>query len=112
MSAYELIDYCKTTFDTDIPAMSVYRILDFLQQQQLVHKISTLHKYITCCHIECDHPHNEAQFLICGQCARVQEVSLGKGIRENLKYRLEQSGFRFTGSQVEINGVCDRCYAG
>ena len=30
-SAYELVDYCKDEFGETLPPMSVYRILDFLQ---------------------------------------------------------------------------------
>ncbi|WP_197473994.1 Fur family transcriptional regulator, partial [Oleiphilus sp. HI0066] len=39
LSAYELVDYLKDEFKAPLPAMSVYRILDFLQTEQLVHKL-------------------------------------------------------------------------
>ena len=32
-SAYELVDYCKDKFGEALPPMSVYRILDFLQDE-------------------------------------------------------------------------------
>lgn len=31
LSAYELVDYCNHNFSQNIQAMSVYRILDFLE---------------------------------------------------------------------------------
>ena len=51
MSAYELVDYCKETYGVSPPPMSVYRILDFLQQERLVHKLNLANKYIACAHI-------------------------------------------------------------
>ncbi len=68
VSAYELIDYCKSEFGETIQAMSIYRILDFLEQEQLVHKLTTANKYIACSHITCSHDHAVPQFLICSQC--------------------------------------------
>ena len=44
MSAYELVDYCKTEFDETIPAMSVYRILEFLEREHLVHRLNLAKK--------------------------------------------------------------------
>lgn len=38
MSAYELVDYCQVEYGKSISPMSVYRILDFLQNEHLIHK--------------------------------------------------------------------------
>lgn len=109
MSAYELVDYCKEEFDEVIPAMSVYRILDFLEQEQLVHKVNLLNKYIACCHIDCNHSHGRAQLLVCGKCERVKEISLGRTTEENLKHDVKKAGFQLASPQFEFNGVCDDC---
>jgi len=107
MSAYELIDYCKQEYDEVLPAMSVYRILEFLQQEQLVHRLNLVNKYVACCHIDCDHSHDIAQFLICGKCQKVKEISLEKATEEKLKLDVEKAGFQMESPQLEINGVCD-----
>ncbi|MDG1462466.1 MAG: transcriptional repressor, partial [Gammaproteobacteria bacterium] len=39
LSAYELIDICKAETDDRLPPMSMYRILDFLRNEHLVHKL-------------------------------------------------------------------------
>ena len=57
MSAYELIDFCKARFGASIPVMTVYRILNFLQDEHLVHKLNLTSKYVACAHITCDHAH-------------------------------------------------------
>ena len=77
VSAYELTELCNQQGHTAMPAMSVYRILDFLEGQLLVHRLSTTNKYIACSHISCQHSHfRRPQFLICNDCTRVQEVDV------------------------------------
>ena len=57
LSAYELVDYCNETYNESFAAMSVYRILEFLEQEQLVHKLNLANRYVACVHITCDHQH-------------------------------------------------------
>jgi len=109
MSAYELVDLCKAEFNEVIPAMSVYRILDFLQVQQLAHRLHLANKYVACTHIGCDHKHEVSQFLICGSCQRVKEISLGKLSEEELRQDVESAGFQLVSPQLEITCVCDDC---
>ena len=109
LSAYELVDYCKDTFGKSIPAMSVYRILDFLQEEQLVHKLNLANKYIACSHITCDHSHDVPQFLICGECQRVEEISISKSTIEGLQNNVKQAGFHLISPQLEMNCLCDSC---
>ena len=50
LSAYELIDFCKARFGEAIPVMTVYRILDFLQDEHLAHKLNLANKFRLCAH--------------------------------------------------------------
>ena len=109
LSAYELMDYCKAEFDENIPAMSVYRILDFFQDKQLVHKLNLANKYVACTHITCDHAHGIPQFLICGKCQLVKEISIGEATIAELRKNVEQVGFRLRSPQLEINCICEAC---
>ena len=109
MSAYELVDYCKESFGESPPAMSVYRILTFLQEEHLVHKLDLANKYIACAHITCDHDHGVPQFLICGDCLRVEEITVGKSTINTLKRKVEEAGFHFASPQLEINCLCNDC---
>ena len=109
LSAYELTNYCKTEFDEPIPAMSVYRILSFFEDNQLVHKLNLSNKYIPCAHITCDHAHVIAQFLICGQCQRVKEISIGEATVNELREHVKQAGFYLTDPQLEMNCICEEC---
>ena len=109
LSAYELVDYCKETYGESPPPMSVYRILDFLQEEHLVHKLDLANKYIACSHITCDHDHGVPQFLICTDCQRVEEITVGKSTINTLKRKVEEAGFHLTSPQLEMNCLCHRC---
>ena len=110
LSAYDLIDLCKAEFGGSIPAMSVYRILQFLEDEDLVHKLSLANKYVACAHITCDHEHSIPQFLICGSCHKVEEISIPKPTIAVLQKNVEQAGFHLISPQLEMNCVCNDCH--
>ena len=109
LSAYELADYCKNKFGENIPAMSVYRILAFLQDEQLVHRLKLANKFAACAHIACDHAHAVPQFLICGQCQRVKEITISKSTINKLRQSVEDAGFHLRSPQLEMDSLCERC---
>lgn len=109
VSAYELADAYRNNHGEAIAAMSVYRILDFLMEQHLVHKLSSTNKFIPCAHIACEHSHGTAQFLICDQCQAVKEITLKPDIVQELKKTAEQAGFELQGDQLELNARCELC---
>lgn len=109
LSAYELADYCKSEFGHAIPAMSVYRILDFLQSQHLVHKLNLANKYVACAHITCDHDHGVPQFLICGNCQKVSEIAVAKSTIKALERSVDTAGFRLVSPQLEMDCLCEEC---
>ena len=108
-SAYELVDYCKSEFGETLPPMSVYRILDFLKDQRLVHKLNQVNKYIACSHITCAHDHGVQQILICKNCQSVKEITVNKSTINNLKRNVEEAGFHLASPQLEINCLCCNC---
>lgn len=109
LSAYELIDYCKDAYSENIPAMSVYRILDFLQGEHLVHKLKLTNKYVACSHITCDHPHEVPQFLICDQCNQVKEISIGRSLINKIKEDVEDAQYQLLSTQIELSCLCQSC---
>ena len=109
LSAYELIEFCRTEFDENLPAMSMYRILDFLQNAQLVHKLNLTNKYVACAHILCGHEQSIPQFLICSQCQKVEEISISKSAIAEFQRNAEHAGFHLVSPQLEMNCICDNC---
>ena len=111
LSAYELVDVYKNETGQALPAMSMYRILSFLEDQYLAHRLELTNKYIACSHINCDEGHALSQFLICSQCQKVEEVSIGRQAMEYINKNIRDSGFHLASPQLEINCICDDCMA-
>ncbi len=76
--AYELLDRLRETRRGAAPP-TVYRTLDFLLEQGLIHRVERLSAFVGCvagCTADPDgenHTH-AAQFLICRKCGRVVEM--------------------------------------
>ena len=110
LSAYEVLDLCNRSTASAMPAMSVYRILDFLEQQLLVHRLSTSNKYVSCAHIACDHKHFQTtHFLLCEGCSSVEEVDATEEASEALEQMAKTVGFKLTTQQFELSGICTTC---
>lgn len=106
MSAYDLLERMRSIIENPAPP-TVYRALDFLLEQGLVHKLESLHAYVGCTHPE--HPH-ASQFLICGDCGEVAEVE-DPSVISSLKAAGKSVGFRIKRPVVELLGTCAQCAA-
>ena len=109
MTAYELADYCKEELGESLPAMSVYRILEFLESESLVHKLKLANRYVACIHINCAHKHAVPQFLICNECYRVEETDVSKSTMGSLRRKVEGVGFELVSRQIEVDCICSDC---
>ena len=109
LSAYDIADRYRVSIGESLSAMSAYRMLDFLLQAGLVHKLETTNQYVACSHITCDHEHQVPQFLICDRCHTVKEVGLRKQLLNELKASIENTGFVLSSQQLELHGVCEQC---
>ncbi len=109
LSAYELIDFCKQEYGESLPAMSVYRILVFLESELLVHKLNLANKYVACMHISCDHAHAVPQFLICKSCSIVKEITVEESTITDLGNTVKGAGYQLLSPQIELNCLCDNC---
>jgi len=111
LSAYELADYCKDELGENIPVMSVYRILEFLQSMHLAHKLSLVNKFAACSHILDDEEHQQhsSMFLICNQCQAIKEVALTSEVFQALQQGVADAGFQFNNKQLEFDCICANC---
>ena len=109
LSAYEIAERCNAGSDSNMPAMSVYRILDLFQEQNFIHKLEIANKYVCCAHISCSHEHDKSQFLICGSCRHVEEINLSEDAVKALQTAASAAGFSAISPQLEIKGRCAQC---
>lgn len=104
MSAYDILDLMRASVSNPAPP-TVYRALDFLLEQGLVHKLESIHAFVGCSHP--DHPHS-SQFLICADCGDVNELE-DPAIARSLRLAESASGFAPKRRVVELIGTCARC---
>lgn len=109
LSAYEIAEKYREHFNESLPVMSVYRMLDFLIQGELVHKLESTGQYMSCTHITCNHEHEIPQFLICDRCHAVKEVGIKKKLLTELTHSIQATGFTLANQQLELHGFCEHC---
>jgi Fur family zinc uptake transcriptional regulator len=102
MGAYEVLQTMNEE-EKNITPPIVYRALEFLQEQGLVHRLESQNAFIAC--MQPGHP-GEAQFLICSKCQRVAELDDPFLSTSTLASQL---GFEAQHAVVEINGLCASC---
>lgn len=105
LGAYEVIDELAKSMPRPAP-ITVYRALDFLMANGLVHRIESRNAYLACAH---DHDATSAvAFLICERCGLVGEVPAAP-FAQGLNQAARSSGFAPRLSVVEITGTCTHC---
>ena len=87
---------------------TVYRALDFLVAQGLVHRIESLNAFVGC--PAPGRPHR-GQFLICRACGASAELS-DRRVERAIRRNAEEAGFSVEQSTVEILGLCPQCAEG
>lgn len=104
MGAYEILESMKEPVPGAAPP-TVYRALNFLLEQGLIHKLETLHAFVGCTHPE--HPH-ASQFLICTECGDISEMN-DMEVARRLQRAGEATGFKAQRRVVEVIGTCGDC---
>jgi len=104
-TAYQLLDRLRAIHKGAVPP-TIYRALDFLMEQRLIHKIERLNAFVACADSERPHP---VQFLICRQCGTVAEMEDGAAERA-LERAAKREGFQLANAVVEIEGTCATCF--
>jgi Fur family transcriptional regulator, zinc uptake regulator len=110
MGAYALLDQLKAERGGAAPP-TVYRALDFLLEQGLIHKLERLNAFTPC--IEGGHDHaaghqHPHQFLICRKCGATTELT-DHASAHALEAAASRSGFRVERMTVELEGLCADC---
>ena len=107
LGAYEIIEHLAG--DTRLAPITVYRALDFLRDNGLVHRIASLNAFVACVH---NHSNDDlVVFLICESCGAVGEAP-GGTVAEALKTSSRTAGFLPKSPLIEIAGICSHCRDG
>lgn len=104
IGAYELIDRLSAERGRTAPP-TVYRTLEFLQAEGLVHRIESLNAFVACPHP--DRPH-ATQFFICRACGATAELH-DPEVAATIADHAARSGFSVDRQVVEVTGRCMTC---
>lgn len=105
LGAYEIFDRLKAAGAASAPP-AVYRVLDFLAAQGLVHRLQSLAAYSACAAGPVPH---RALFRICRCCGEAEERR--SPALEDLAAAAGADGFRVEELVVEAVGLCAGCAA-
>jgi Fur family zinc uptake transcriptional regulator len=91
----------------------VYRALDFLLEQGLIHRLERLNAFMGCNEALEGHHHDHAhdhphQFLICRGCGVTREIS-DHAVEAAIVAAALRGGFSAARATVEIEGLCAKC---
>ena len=106
VKAYDLLDLIRPINDAAKPA-TVYRALDFLLEQGLIHRVESLNAFVGCRNSGTSH---DQLLLICAVCHNVEERS-ASNVFVALASEMQDANFRAQRKTIEIHGLCKHCQA-
>ena len=104
VGAYDLLDGLRRDRRRAAPP-TIYRALDFLIENGLIHRIESLNAYVGCGGPALSH---SGQFLICRDCQSVAELD-DRSIENAIAKRATALGFQVLEQTVEVLGLCPEC---
>jgi Fur family zinc uptake transcriptional regulator len=108
LGAYEMIDRVAHATGKRPAPISIYRALDFLLKNSLIHRLASRNAYLACGH---SHAAREPiVFLICEVCGEVVEATSAE-MRGSLAELARQAKFSPRAQVMEVAGRCRICAA-
>ena len=103
VGAYELLELLQK--DGKAAPPTVYRTLDFLLENGLIHRLASRTSYFGCSQPGRKHT---GQILICESCNVLAELD-ELNISHEISITAEALGFKVNQQMVEISGLCPSC---
>ena len=105
LGAYEIMERLAPGGPRPAP-ITVYRALEFLRDNRLIHRIESRNAFIACVHNHA--AADPVVFLICERCGAVGEAASVE-VAATLKSAARAAGFTPRSPVIEIGGVCNHC---
>lgn len=107
-SAYDLIEALKSDGVRAPP--TVYRALNKLIEEGLVHRLESLNAFVACTH-EHVHEHDAVALAVCDECGQVSEYD-SEELAELLEAWAHKTRFALRHMTLELRGQCAACSGG
>lgn len=104
LSAYQALNELKKLRDNPQPT-TIYRVIDYLSEQGLLHRIENMNQFIACSHPS---QHTGVIFtcIICKNATEYQDESVAAFV---LKFSKKHGVFCET-QFFELKGICNHCH--
>ncbi|MBT0585956.1 transcriptional repressor [Alteromonas oceanisediminis] len=109
-SAYEITELYNNTFDDQLIANSVYRILHDLVEVRLVYRLNTVNKYFVCKTADQLSKDTFLLFTICSQCLHIDAEPAPTEMVSLAENKVAKNNFNHVVSQIELIGMCSQCH--
>ncbi|MCP5159624.1 MAG: transcriptional repressor [Gammaproteobacteria bacterium] len=104
LGAYAILDVLRNDGRQGAPP-TVYRALDFLLEQGLIHRLASLNMFMGC---RQPGAHHSGQFLICQDCGQADELN-NQTVEATLHTEAMARHFEVLAQTVEVLGRCLDC---
>ncbi|MFB9885982.1 Fur family transcriptional regulator [Balneatrix alpica] len=104
LGAYELLPQLAADGYNSAPP-TVYRALEFLLEQGLIHRIASLNAFVGCCEPA---QHHSGYFLLCRDCGVALEVNT-QALTDAIALEAANQHFKIENQTLEIVGLCPEC---
>jgi len=104
VGAYALLDELRNE-DLGSAPPTVYRALDFLIENGLIHRIERMNAFVGCSHPGETH---RGFFLICSDCGNAEELQ-SDGLSDTISASASRRGFTARNMNLEVTGLCADC---
>lgn len=105
LGAYSLMEMLAKASTRRVAPPTVYRALDFLLEQGLIHRINVLNAFVGCPSPKHQHQNH---FLICRECGVAVEMDNPQLVKE-IHQSAEEAGFSVQTQSLEVMGLCSTC---
>ena len=104
IKAYDILVKLKDSNYSAKPP-TVYRSLNFLLKNNIIHKLNSLNAYVGCSHLR---EHDQCYFLICNRCKEIKEFCNDK-LDQAITKTIAKNKFNRQHTMLEIVGTCSAC---
>lgn len=108
LGAYQILDSLTEEGHKPAPP-TVYRALEFLLEQGLIHRIASQNAFMGCSDPSATHV---GYFLLCKTCGNAEEIINTSVLSEAINQVAGTKGFHIESQTVELAGQCQHCHQG
>lgn len=107
MGAYDILEKLKEKRSNAEPP-TVYRVLSFLVENKLIHRIESQNTYVCCSQLHENQTKHQAILFFCRQCQTCYEFEDNDVFLSIMQFS-NKNHLTVDDSLIELSGICQKC---